>query len=130
MLEWDLPGFKHYAGQYAWISVPNISHMEWCGRLKGIASCCGTHVGPDVLAWRCRHPFTISSHPSANVHTFHIKVGVRDTAFLVGAPFLCGPGTRGSGCVMQAMGNATWTEKLAREAEAHPGMSTGRISRP
>eukprot|EP00043_Microstomoeca_roanoka_P001253 m.31779 g.31779 ORF g.31779 m.31779 type:complete len:810 (-) comp10719_c0_seq1:453-2882(-) len=40
--------FKYYAGQYAWISVPCISHMEW-------------------------HPFTISSAPSSDKLTFHIK---------------------------------------------------------
>ena len=29
VLEWAKPGFKHKAGQYAWIAVPCISHLEW-----------------------------------------------------------------------------------------------------
>ncbi|EDQ89066.1 uncharacterized protein MONBRDRAFT_37160 [Monosiga brevicollis MX1] len=77
VLHWNKPGFQHRAGQYAWICVPYVSHLEW-------------------------HPFTISSHPSASEHTFHIK----------------------------AMGKNTWTERLAHAVERDPHMITLRIDGP
>ncbi|EGD72680.1 hypothetical protein PTSG_12170 [Salpingoeca rosetta] len=40
--------FTFYAGQYIWLNVPCISHMEW-------------------------HPFTVSSPPSADKLTLHVK---------------------------------------------------------
>eukprot|EP00049_Salpingoeca_infusionum_P012255 m.221916 g.221916 ORF g.221916 m.221916 type:complete len:800 (-) comp15134_c0_seq9:3616-6015(-) len=46
--------FKFYPGQYAWICVPSISHLHW-------------------------HPFTISSPPSAQTMTMHIKSQGPDT---------------------------------------------------
>lgn len=40
--------FDHYAGQFAFVCFPQISHSQW-------------------------HPFTVSSAPSAACRTFHIK---------------------------------------------------------
>ena len=40
---------KYYAGQYAFVNFPTVSALEW-------------------------HPFTISSAPSGQHVTFHIKV--------------------------------------------------------